>query len=199
MVTIPSDSLTPFLADALSVEASSELQFDPRLNLLDPATQSWFRIVQMLVADLNSVSPLLRTPLLSVHAEQLLIASFLQSQPNNLAADRPLEKRSPALKHVLQLMLERPEYPWRIAELAGSAGISVRAMQTQFLREFGIGPLAKLRQIRLKNVHRELAAASAEETSVAEVALRWGFGSLGRFAANYYRVFREYPSETLHK
>jgi AraC-like DNA-binding protein len=32
---------------------------------------------------------------------------------------------------------------------------------------------------------------------VSEIALRWGFGHFGRFAAEYRRRFGESPSQTL--
>ncbi|MFP5477787.1 MAG: helix-turn-helix domain-containing protein, partial [Gammaproteobacteria bacterium] len=36
-------------------------------------------------------------------------------------------------------------------------------------------------------------------THVAGVALRWGFGHLGRFSADYRARFGEYPSETVRR
>jgi hypothetical protein len=36
-------------------------------------------------------------------------------------------------------------------------------------------------------------------TTVTAVALRWSFGHAGRFAADYYRQFRETLSDTLRR
>lgn len=46
-------------------------------------------------------------------------------------------------------------------------------------------------------MHAELLAGAGK--SVAEVATRWGFGNLGRFAADYRRMFGTAPSEDLHR
>jgi AraC-like DNA-binding protein len=45
-------------------------------------------------------------------------------------------------------------------------------------------------------VHQELADAGAD-TTVTAVALRWGFGHLGRFAVAYRRKYGRSPSDTL--
>jgi len=42
-------------------------------------------------------------------------------------------------------------------------------------------------------------APGAEPTTVTEVAIRFGFGELGRFASEYRAKFGENPSETLDR
>ena len=57
--------------------------------------------------------------------------------------------------------------------------------------------LAYLRRLRLQKVHEELVTAAPGAVSVTEVAARWGFAHLGRFAAAYRSEFSERPSETM--
>jgi AraC-like DNA-binding protein len=51
--------------------------------------------------------------------------------------------------------------------------------------------------VRLEKVREDLARAEPGTDSVTEVATRWGFLHLGRFAAAYRSAFGEHPSQTL--
>jgi AraC family ethanolamine operon transcriptional activator len=53
------------------------------------------------------------------------------------------------------------------------------------------------KQIRLESAQRVLLAARSGITTVTDVAMNHGFFQLGRFSADYRRVFGELPSETL--
>jgi transcriptional regulator GlxA family with amidase domain len=54
-----------------------------------------------------------------------------------------------------------------------------------------------LRDVRLNRVHAELRSADPRSASVSQIATRWGFLYLGRFAAAYRDKFGRRPSETL--
>jgi transcriptional regulator GlxA family with amidase domain len=56
-----------------------------------------------------------------------------------------------------------------------------------------------LKQRRLEAANRALLAAGPGETHVTDVALRYGFSQMGRFAVEYRRTFREPPSQTLRR
>ncbi|MFI5610091.1 AraC family transcriptional regulator [Amycolatopsis sp. NPDC051903] len=84
-----------------------------------------------------------------------------------------------------------------LLDIAAAAGVAPRTLQDHFRARLGTSPTARLRQVRLERVHAELLAGEA--TSVAEVAKRWGFGNLGRFAADYRRTFGTAPSADLRR
>jgi len=48
-------------------------------------------------------------------------------------------------------------------------------------------------------VHEELKAGGGEKRTVADIALKWGFVSMGRFSHQYQAAFGERPSETLRR
>jgi AraC-like DNA-binding protein len=86
-----------------------------------------------------------------------------------------------------------------LIDVVAASGVSVRTLYYGFRRRHGVGPMAWLKERRLERVHAELAAADPETVSVTEVALRWRFWHLGRFARNYQLRFGESPSQTLKR
>jgi len=88
--------------------------------------------------------------------------------------------------------------PVTVREIAAAAGVSAFALQYAFLRHFGATPEAHLRRVRLERAHRDLAQADpASGVTVADVARRWGWPSLGQFTVAYQRRFGEPPGGTL--
>ena len=77
------------------------------------------------------------------------------------------------------------------------AGVSVRRLQEAFQQYVGMTPLAYLTDVRLTRAHDELRRGTPGEVNVSEVAHRWSFGHLGRFASRYRARFGESPSQTL--
>ena len=92
---------------------------------------------------------------------------------------------SRTVRRVLAAVEAEPERAWRLADLAGIAGVSVRSLQEAFQRELGSTPLEQLRLVRLTRARRDLQAADPGTTSVTDVATRWGFFHLGRFSQVY--------------
>jgi transcriptional regulator GlxA family with amidase domain len=84
-----------------------------------------------------------------------------------------------------------------VAELAAEVSLSVRSLQEGFRRSLDSSPMAYLRHLRLEKVHEELATAAPGMASITEVAARWGFVHLGRFAAAYRSEYAERPSDTM--
>ena len=87
--------------------------------------------------------------------------------------------------------------PVNRSELADTAGASIRTVSRGFYERHGVGPMAWLRARRLEAAHRELVEAVPGKVTVTEVALRYGFANVGRFAVEYRRRFGESPSQTL--
>lgn len=84
-----------------------------------------------------------------------------------------------------------------LVDLCLHTGVSERTLQYAFRDQLGLTPNAYLRLLRLNGVRAELLTSSAEVTSVTQVATRWGFLHLGRFARAYRELFKEPPAATL--
>jgi len=97
----------------------------------------------------------------------------------------------------VEFMVANAHRPMGTDEIAAAAGISLRSLQAAFRREYDVTATDYLRSIRLDRVRQELRDAEPGLATVAEVARRWGFTHLGRFAASYTTRFGEYPSVTL--
>jgi len=180
-----------------SVTGQDDVAFTPLLDRRAPATRSWLRMVRVLREELDSGFSLVERPLTSSYYSQLLASSLLEAQPNSFI-DSPVGRVPPAhLKRAVEAMRDAPERPWRIAELAAHAHCSARTLQMAFRSEYGHGPLAHLRQIRLEQAHADLLRADANVATVADIADSWGFAHAGRFSAMYRQTFGEYPSDTL--
>ncbi|WP_413353689.1 helix-turn-helix transcriptional regulator [Microbacterium sp. 1P06AB] len=89
--------------------------------------------------------------------------------------------------------------PLSVADIAAAAKLSVRGLQSAFQRALGVTPATYVRAQRLQAVRRDLVASDADATTVAEVARRWGFAHLPRFAQHYRVEFGEQPHATLRR
>ena len=84
-----------------------------------------------------------------------------------------------------------------LADLVTVSDTSASSLLRAFRIHCGITPMKYVKQIRLESAQRALLAAKTGTTTVTTVAMDHGFFQLGRFAADYRRVFGELPSETL--
>ena len=85
------------------------------------------------------------------------------------------------------------------SDLEDIAGVSIRTLSRGFIKRHGIGPMGFFRARRLDAAYRCLLAAEADSTKVTDVAVRYGFNHLGKFAMEYKKAFGESPSVTLKR
>jgi len=83
-----------------------------------------------------------------------------------------------------------------VQELCNVSGVSWRTLDYAFKETMGISPKKYLEAFRLNNVHKELLLPS-DKSKISDIANRWGYWHMGRFANNYRNFFGELPSETL--
>ncbi len=85
-----------------------------------------------------------------------------------------------------------------LAEVARSAGVSVRALSGAFKRHRGTTPYAFLREQRLLGIRSTLQQSDGNLT-ISSIVSDWGYSNFGVFAKAYKERFGELPSETLRK
>jgi transcriptional regulator GlxA family with amidase domain len=158
--------------------------------------------VRMLCDDLSNESSHLEHPLVCDRIASALISTLLVSMPHNRGRDLETTATSIApffVRRVEHFIEENARCAISLADLAGVAGVSMRALQLGFRRFRNTTPTAYLRALRLELARSELARAGREGGSVASVATVCGFGHIGRFAGDYQTRFGESPSQTLRR
>jgi AraC-like DNA-binding protein len=190
------------LREQLGLPAVRAVRFDFGMSLTTPALRGWLSAVRILAQELDQPGGLAAQPVLAADIQHLIIMGLLTGHRHDYS-DALLDPGPPApsraVKLVMELIEEQPGYPWTVPQLARAAGVSVRALETGFRHSVGSSPRSYLRARRLDAAHQELAAVGAGEATVTAVAHRWGFGHLGRFAAQYRRRFGVSPSVTLRR
>ncbi|MGH6678912.1 MAG: helix-turn-helix domain-containing protein [Bradyrhizobium sp.] len=88
--------------------------------------------------------------------------------------------------------------PVRLERLADIAGVRPRTLETHFKEFLGTTPLGWVRRMRLTHARQQLLLSNGR-ASVTDVAIANGFNQLGRFAAQYRKVFGELPSATFQR
>ena len=89
--------------------------------------------------------------------------------------------------------------PIEVSELSRIVGISERNLRRAFQSVHGTSPKRYMLAERLGAVRRALGDTSNQTASVTDVAERFGFSELGRFAGYYRKVYGETPSDTLRR
>jgi AraC-like DNA-binding protein len=196
----PSKELHIELESLLGGPAAQPLEFSQPMDLTAPAGATFAETLRLIDLACEPNNRLLEHPLATLRLEQLLMLTLLLNQPHNYSAALQETPRAPGLRPVAQaieLIRVRPEHPWTVATLAAEVAVSVRSLQTGFARSVGQAPMRYLRQVRLERVRDELAQAEPGATTITQVATRWGFTHLGRFAQEYRTTFGELPSSRL--
>jgi AraC-like DNA-binding protein len=102
------------------------------------------------------------------------------------------------LRRALEFVESNADRDIALPDIAAAAYATPRSVQLVFRRYLDTTPMAHLRRVRLEHVHEELVASNhGAGATVTEVASRWGFASMGRFAQEYREMYGVLPSETL--
>lgn len=177
------------------------VRFDPAMDLTSPGGRSWRRLIDTVVSDLDGGGWISRSPLAAASLERTLVDGLLAVHPSSYSErleghDTSVQPRS--LRKAVSLIEDHCAEPLTTADVAEAVGVSVRSLQEAFRNHLGTTPMAHLRAVRIRQIHAELTAAG-EDTTVTDVAMRWGVTHAGRFAQEYRRMYGRSPSQTLRQ
>lgn len=125
-------------------------------------------------------------------------------RPEHVVADLPTcaNSRQRIVRLAREYMQAHAESVITVPDLCEAAHTSRRALQYAFEDLLQVSPITYLRCMRLNRARRDLLrqarqGGGAGGGGVGDVAARWGFWHLSRFAGDYRALFGELPSATL--
>jgi AraC-like DNA-binding protein len=188
------------LDTTLDREVGSPLPLGATFGLAGGPGRSWLALVRLLLGEIRQPDGLRLLPHLLRRWRELVISGLAQAVEHPYSeevAGRPTARRPRTVKRTLDAMHAEPGRSFTAAELAAIAGVGIRVLQESFRQHVGVPPQTYLRRLRLEGVHAELSRSGPGQASVSEVATRWGFTHLGRFAGAYRDRYGVTPSQTL--
>jgi len=190
------DALARQLAALLDDVPREPLRFSDSIELEEGFGHGFARLLHAVARDFCR-SGMLANPLIANDFEQLVMTSLLLSQPHNYS--EALRKREVPIaprdvRHALEYIHEHAAEPISLVDLVRTSGVAGRTLLKHFRDFHGVSPMRYLRNHRLQRAREELLGRV--HGSVSEIALRWGFAHLGRFAIDYRKRFGESPSAT---
>ncbi|ACR32379.1 AraC family transcriptional regulator [Burkholderia glumae] len=184
--------------------ARGPIEFAPEFDLTSPQGQCLMQLLPVLAEIMSTEAHPLRHALAFEQFESTLLNALIYGQPNSARNDKARERRPLAptcVRRVEEYIRTHLQEPLTIEQLAEFGNVSASTLFAAFKHYHGVTPMAFVRQLRLERVRRDLIGADAMHgtgrPSVTDIALKWGFAHLGRFAMEYKRAFGESPSASL--
>ena len=187
------------LAAMLNRPVIDPIRFDLSLDLADPTSAQWCSLLRDLAVQLHRPQSINLHPLMAQSLAASVMTGLLLGARHNYTDDLVADSgrmRSPTIQRAVDYIEEHLGEPIEVTAIAEHAHLSVRALQEGFQSALGTTPMRYVREARLQRVRTDLHTATGAE-GVAEIAFRWGFTHLGRFASMYRQAFGECPSAAL--
>ena len=200
VVRIARHAFDTHLSRLLGRTLDRPIEFEPAFDLSQVSANRWNFAVQMLHAEVLEPDSLLHDTIGLGSLEEFLMSALLHCHASNFTSQLSGAKppTSEAVRRSMDYIEEHLAEPISVHDVSDAAGVSVRTLQNLFAKEADQSPTNWIKNRRLERVRSDLADASASsDITVTDIASRWGFNHLGRFAVTYKNRFGESPSQTL--
>jgi AraC family ethanolamine operon transcriptional activator len=111
----------------------------------------------------------------------------------------PFQRRYQIVKQAEAFIMAHLDRKIYIADLCENARVSERSLQYAFRDVLDLSPYKFMTLQRLNKARRALCQATSDQTTVNELALKYGFWHMGRFSRAYKALFGELPSKTIRR
>lgn len=175
---------------------------DPTLVTAPPEAMARLQRLHAAAAHLAEQTPEIIT---NVDAANGLEQALIDATVACIAPSRQHEGRSLQGQHAIvmrrfrRMIEESPDQPLFIPEICQAIRVSERTLRACCQEHLAMSPKRYLQLRRLHLARRALRSAPAEQTTVTDIAMRYGFWQLGRFSVEYRALFGEAPSTTLRR
>jgi AraC-like DNA-binding protein len=204
MLTVQIDrtALESHLEALLDAPVRGPLRLPIALDLTRAPGHNWAELVGVLAADITDPNSLIHHPITAGPLQESLLTATLLAMDHQyrdvLECVTAGPRAATRVAAAVEAIETHPERPYTSETLAELAGVSIRGLRLGFRRRLEMSPMAYLWDKRLARAHDELQAADPRHTTVREVARRWGFVHVGRFAAAYRDRYGADPTQTLN-
>ncbi|MBV8456909.1 MAG: helix-turn-helix domain-containing protein [Acetobacteraceae bacterium] len=133
--------------------------------------------------------------------EQVLIAAIVDCLASREGRDNSFAQMQHAIvmRRFRRVVEENPKESLYIPQICQVIRVSQRTLRVCCQEHLGMAPKRYLLLRRMGLVRRALRHAAPDAASVTDIATRFGFWQLGRFAVAYQSLFGEAPSATLRR
>ena len=179
-----------------SIPASFE--FEPVHDLINGPGAHLLKLMRLFRDDMHASHNLVASPIALASFHEMFCLLMVQNLRHTLSdVSAPVNFITPRqVRRGMEFARAHAAMPIAISDMAAAAGVSTRALQQNFRRFLGVTPMGYLRQLRLESAHYDLVNADPSAT-ITEIAQRWGFVHMGRFAKEYRAAFGVSPSTDL--
>jgi AraC-like DNA-binding protein len=149
----------------------------------------------------ESSPDLLALPEAARGLEQALIHALVTCLDSTASIGPTFSQRSHriVMRRFQRFLDESPQRALYVPEVCAAIRVPERTLRLCCQQHLGIGPKQYLLLRRMQQARRAISSAMHAETTVTEIASRYGFWHFGRFAGYYQSLFGETPSVTLHR
>jgi len=175
---------------------------DPLIHIPRSSAMAKLQRLHAVAGDLAENNPeIIANPEAARAVEQALVEALVACLANRQISENSLAQgqHSIAMRRFRRIVEENPERPLYIPEICEAIRASARTLRICCQEHLGMGPKRYLALRRMGLVRRALHEAAPDAASVTDIATRFGFWQLGRFAVEYQALFGEPPSATLRR
>jgi AraC-like DNA-binding protein len=175
---------------------------DPLLITAQPAAMAKLQRLHAAAGQLAEDAPaVIVHPEAARGLEQALIEALVGCLGQGEVREDSVAQRQHELimRRFRRVVEESPDQPLYIPEICAAIRVAGRTLRVCCHEHLGMGPKRYLLLRRMNLARRALREAAPDAAAVTEIATRYGFWQLGRFAVEYRSLFEEMPSATLHR